>query len=115
MDPKTGEVLALVSSPSYDPELLVGRVRNTNYRMLQKDSLVPLFDRALQAQYPPGSIFKLVQSAIALQEGVITLNTGFPCNKALVGCHNHPNARNIEEAVQMSCNPYFYQVFKREV
>lgn len=115
LDPRTGEVLALVSSPSYDPELLVGRVRNTNYRTLQQDSLVPLFDRALQAQYPPGSIFKLVQAAIALQEGVITLNTGFPCNKALVGCHNHPNARNVEEAVQMSCNPYFYQVFKREI
>lgn len=115
LDPKTGEVIALVSSPTYDPELLVGRVRNTNYRILQQDSLNPLFDRALQAQYPPGSIFKLVQASIALQEGVINLNTGFPCNKALVGCHNHPNARNVEEAVQMSCNPYFYQVFKREI
>ncbi|MCI1752231.1 MAG: penicillin-binding protein 2 [Flavobacteriales bacterium] len=115
LDPKTGEVIALVSSPAYDPELLVGRVRSKNYRALQQDSLNPLFDRALQAQYPPGSIFKLVQSAIALQEGVITLNTGFPCNKALVGCHNHPNARTIQEAVQMSCNPYFYQVFKREI
>jgi penicillin-binding protein 2 len=115
LDPRTGEVLALVSSPTYDPELLVGRVRNTNYRKLQQDSLTPLFDRALQAQYPPGSIFKLPQAAIALQEGVINLNTGFACNKALVGCHNHPNARTVEEAVQMSCNPYFYQVFKREI
>ncbi|MGV9012672.1 MAG: penicillin-binding protein 2 [Flavobacteriales bacterium] len=115
LDPKTGEVIALVSSPNYDPELLVGRVRSKNYRALQQDSLNPLFDRALQAQYPPGSIFKLVQAAIALQEGVITLNTGFPCNKALVGCHNHPSARTIQEAVQMSCNPYFYQVFKREI
>lgn len=115
LDPKTGEVIALVSSPSYDPELLVGRVRNTNYRKLQQDPLNPLFDRALQAQYPPGSIFKLVQTAVALQEGVITVGTGFPCNKALVGCHNHSSARNVEEAVQMSCNPYFYQVFKREI
>jgi penicillin-binding protein 2 len=115
LDPRTGEVITLVSSPSYDPELLVGRVRSRNYRALQQDSLNPLFDRALQAQYPPGSIFKLLQAGIALQEGVINLNTGFPCNKALVGCHNHPNARNVEEAVQMSCNPYFYQVFKREI
>lgn len=115
LDPKTGEVIALVSSPGYDPELLVGRVRGENYKKLQQDPLNPLFDRALQAQYPPGSIFKLVQAATALQEGVITLNTGFACNKALVGCHNHPSARNVEEAVQMSCNPYFYQVFKREI
>lgn len=115
LDPKTGGIIALVSSPTYDPELLVGRVRNTNYRILQKDSLVPLFDRALQAQYPPGSIFKIVQSLTALQEGVITPNTGFVCNKALVGCHNHPNAMDVEHAIQYSCNPYFYQVFRRLV
>ncbi|MBK9174771.1 MAG: hypothetical protein IPM46_00230 [Flavobacteriales bacterium] len=69
LDPKTGEVLCLVSSPAYDPELLVGRVRNANYAALQHDSIKPLFDRALQAQYPPGSIFKIVQSLIALDEG----------------------------------------------
>ncbi|MBK9175070.1 MAG: penicillin-binding protein 2 [Flavobacteriales bacterium] len=115
LDPKTGEVLCLVSSPTYDPELLVGRVRNTNYGMLQRDSIKPLFDRALQAQYPPGSIFKIVQSLIALDEGVITTHTGFPCNKSLVGCHNHPNAGSIEQAIQFSCNPYFYQVFHRIV
>jgi penicillin-binding protein 2 len=113
LDPKTGEILCLVSSPSYDPELLVGRVRNTNYVELQRDSLKPLFDRALQAQYPPGSIYKIVQSLIALQQGVITPNTGFPCNKSLVGCHNHPHAGDIQSAIQYSCNPYFYQVFKR--
>ncbi|MEO8734224.1 MAG: penicillin-binding protein 2 [Flavobacteriales bacterium] len=115
LDPKTGEVIALVSSPNFDPELLVGRVRNTNYRMLQQDSLNPLFDRALQAQYPPGSIFKLAQAAIALQEGVITEHTGFPCNHALVGCHNHPSATTIEDGIKFSCNPYFYQVFKHEI
>nr|MBP7409793.1 penicillin-binding protein 2 [Flavobacteriales bacterium] len=115
LDPKTGEVLCLVSSPTYDPELLVGRVRNTNYRVLQNDPIKPLFDRALQAQYPPGSIFKIVQSLIALDEGVITTGTGFACNKNLVGCHNHPNASTIEEAIQYSCNPYFYNVFDRIV
>ena len=115
LDPKTGEVLCLVSSPTYDPELLVGRVRNTNYGILQRDPIKPLFDRALQAQYPPGSIFKIVQSLIALDEGVITTNTSFPCNKNLVGCHNHPTAASIEQAIQFSCNPYYYNVFDRIV
>lgn len=115
LDPKTGEVLCLVSSPTYDPELLVGRVRNKNYGVLQRDPIKPLFDRALQAQYPPGSIFKIAQALIALDEGVITTETGFPCNKSLVGCHNHPNAGDIRQAIQMSCNPYFHQVFKRIV
>jgi len=115
LDPKTGEVLCLVSSPSYDPELLVGRVRNTNYGILQRDSIKPLFDRALQAQYPPGSIFKLVQSLVALDEGVISVNTSFPCNKNLVGCHAHPTAGSIEQAIQYSCNPYYYNVFDRMV
>lgn len=115
LDPKTGEVLCLVSSPAYDPELLVGRVRNTNYGILQRDSIKPLFDRALQAQYPPGSIFKLVQSLVALDEGVINVNTSFACNKSLVGCHNHPTATSIEQAIQFSCNPYFYHVFDRIV
>jgi penicillin-binding protein 2 len=115
LDPKTGEVICLVSSPTYDPELLVGRVRNTNYGMLQRDPIKPLFDRALQAQYPPGSIFKIVQSLIALELGAITTTTGFPCNKSQVGCHPHPGAGDIIHAIQYSCNPYFYMVFKRMV
>lgn len=115
IDPRNGEVICLVSSPTYDPELLVGRVRNTNYGILQRDPIKPLFDRALQAQYPPGSIYKIVQSLIALDEGVIDVNTGFPCTKSLVGCHDHPGAGDIIRAIQYSCNPYFYQVFKRMV
>jgi penicillin-binding protein 2 len=115
LDPKTGEVLCLVSSPTYDPELLVGRVRNTNYGVLQRDPIKPLFDRALQAQYPPGSIFKIMQSLIALEVEAIQPNTGFPCNRSLVGCHNHPTATDIEKAIQFSCNPYYYMVFKRLV
>ena len=115
LDPRTGEVLCLVSSPAYDPELLVGRVRNTNYGILQRDSIKPLFDRALQAQYPPGSIFKIVQSLIALDEGVIDLHTGFACNRSLVGCHNHPPASDVVRAIQYSCNPYYHQVFRRLV
>ncbi len=71
IEPSTGEILALVSSPSFDPGLLVGRQRTRNYRALQNDTLRPLFNRALMAQYPPGSVFKLVSTLIALQEGVI--------------------------------------------
>ena len=115
LDPKTGEVLCLISSPTYDPELLVGRVRNTNYGVLQRDPIKPLFDRALQAQYPPGSIFKIMQSLIALEVEAIQPTTSFPCNKSLVGCHNHPTATDIEKAIQFSCNPYYYMVFKRLV
>ncbi len=113
IEPKTGEILAYISSPTYDPNMLVGRKRSKNYSILSQDSLKPLFNRAIAAKYPPGSIFKLVQSLIALQLGVITPETGFPCNKSLVGCHDHPDAGCIRDAVKMSCNPYFYQVFRR--
>ena len=114
IEPATGEILALVSSPAFDPNLLVGRVRTKNYNeLLKNDSLDPLFNRALMAEYPPGSIFKIVQLLIAMQENAITENTGFSCNKALVGCHNHPAPSNAKRAIQYSCNPYFYNVFKR--
>lgn len=109
IEPSTGEILAMVSSPSFDPNLLVGR-RNiqTNYRKLYQDSLKPFYPRPLAAEYPPGSIFKIVQALVGLQEEVITDNAYFPCNRSLVGCHNHPPARGIAKALQYSCNPYFY-------
>lgn len=113
IDPKTGEILAMISSPAYDPNLLVGRDRAKNYRALSlNDSLNPLFNRALMAEYPPGSTFKLVQALIGLQEGDISIHSGFPCNKGLVGCHDHPMAHNLKEGIRFSCNPYFYNVFR---
>lgn len=114
IEPSTGEIISMVSAPSYDPNLLVGK-RNisANYPQLARDPNLPLFPRPLQAEYPPGSIFKLVQSLIGMQEGVINANTGFPCDKSLVGCHNHPSARNIAEAIQYSCNPYYYMAVRR--
>ena len=112
IEPKTGEVLALVSAPCYDPNLLVGRVRGENYMKLSNDIAKPLFNRALQAQYPPGSIFKIAQAMIALDLGVITPSTGFVCDK-VIGCHNHPSARSVQEALKMSCNPYFYYTYRR--
>ncbi|MGM0647703.1 MAG: penicillin-binding protein 2 [Bacteroidota bacterium] len=113
IEPSTGEVLAIVSSPTYDPNLLVGRIRSENYNRLQKDSVRPLFNRALMASYPPGSIFKIVQALVGLDLDVIEPSTGFPCNKALVGCHNHPPANSVRDGLKYSCNPYFYRVFKR--
>jgi penicillin-binding protein 2 len=114
IDPTNGEILCMVTAPSYDPNMLVGREKGTNFRRLQlNDSLKPLYNRPIQARYPPGSIFKVVQALVGLQMGVINENTGFPCDKSLVGCHNHPSAGNIYSAVQMSCNPYFYRVTNR--
>jgi penicillin-binding protein 2 len=114
IEPSTGEILCLVSSPTFDPNLLVGRIRSENYSaLIQNDSLNPLFNRALMAAYPPGSIFKIVQSLIGLEDGVLQLNTGFPCNKALVGCHNHASCQSVIAAIQNSCNPYYYRAVQR--
>jgi penicillin-binding protein 2 len=113
IEPSTGEILSLVSAPGYDPNMLVGRAVKKNYPVLSKDTLNPLFNRALMAKYPPGSIFKTVQALIGLEDGVISENTGFSCLKSLVGCHNHPSAGSVSASVKMSCNPYYYQVFKR--
>ena len=112
IEPATGEVLALVSAPTYDPNLLVGRVRGKNYNILSQDISKPLFNRSLMATYPPGSIFKVAQSLIALDLGVISPNTGFACDK-IVGCHGHPNANSVSDAIKMSCNPYFYYTYRR--
>ncbi len=112
IEPSTGEVLTLLSAPCYDPNMLVGRIRGQNFVKLNEDISKPLFNRALQAQYPPGSIFKVAQAMVALHLGVITPNTGFVCDKVL-GCHNHPSARSVAEAIKMSCNPYFYYTYRR--
>ena len=115
IEPSTGEVLCFVSAPYYDPNLLVGRVRGKNYKALAEDISKPLFNRVLMAEYPPGSIFKIAQALIALDTGVIQPNSGFVCDKSLVGCHGHPSATNVRDAIKMSCNPYFYRVFQRVV
>lgn len=114
IEPATGEILAMVSAPSFDPNLMVGRKNiNENYSKLVLDEGKPLYPRPLAAEYPPGSIFKLLQSLIGLQEGVITPNSGFPCTKSMVGCHNHPGAGNLPDGIKYSCNPYFYYVMRR--
>jgi penicillin-binding protein 2 len=116
IEPKTGEVLTLVSSPNYDPELLVGRIRSENYSKLLADTLVqPLFNRALMASYPPGSTFKPVNGLIGLQEGVISAETLFGCNHGylFVACHSHASPLDLVGAIQNSCNSYFCQTFRR--
>ncbi len=113
MEPSTGEMLAMISSPVYDPNLLVGRVRSRNYTILQNDTSLPMFNRTLMAQYPPGSIFKLIQALIALQDKVAIPSTMFTCNKNLVNCHNHPYPLDLSGSIKNSCNPYYYMLFKR--
>jgi penicillin-binding protein 2 len=113
IEPSTGEILAMISAPTYDPNLLVGRHLGNNYGKLQEDTLLPLQNRSMNSAYMPGSIFKTVMALIALQEGVVTENASFPCNKELAGCHDHPMAQNISDGVKFSCNPYFIQLTRR--
>ncbi|HTX87922.1 MAG TPA: penicillin-binding protein 2 [Bacteroidales bacterium] len=120
IEPSTGEILCMVSSPSYDPNLMVGRERKYNYEKLAEDTiLVPLFNRALMAMYPPGSTFKPVEALIGQQLGVLTPETRYPCNGGfplgngkMVGCHPHPSPLDLEGAIQISCNSYFCRVFR---
>jgi penicillin-binding protein 2 len=118
IEPSTGEILSLVSAPTYNPDLLVGRVRSQNYRMLANDTLKPLFNRALMAHYPPGSIFKIVSGAIALQEGIITENTRYSCpgfysaGRLTVRCRHHVSPAALPTALQVSCNTYFAHIFR---
>lgn len=116
IEPTTGEVLSMVSAPTFDPNLLTGEGTEVakNYLMLSKDPTKPLYNRALQAAYPPGSTFKIVQALIGLQDGVLdTAHTSFGCSKELVNCHNHPSPLNIHGSIQHSCNPFYYKSFIR--
>lgn len=115
IEPATGEILAMVSSPTYDPNLLVGRNRGSNYGLLQNDSLLPLYNRAIKGTYRPGSIFKMVQALIALDEDKITPQTRITCNRNLIGCHGPHTYDDLEGAIIHSCNPYFRGVMQRMV
>lgn len=123
IEPSTGEILALVTSPSYDPSLLVGRVRAQNYKQLLLDSLKPLFNRALMAYYPPGSTFKIINGLIAKQEGVLTNQMlyscihGWPPGRGHPACeahsaHLHPTPLDFIGSIQYSCNSYYSYVFR---
>lgn len=113
IEPATGEILALVSSPTYDPSVLVGRERGKNYAKLTRDPANPLFDRAIMAMYPPGSTFKPTQGLIFLEEGIITPETNYPCTGGFVvgglrvGCHAHPSPLPLIPSLATSCNAYY--------
>ena len=121
IEPKTGEILALVSAPTYDPALLVGRQRSKNYTALYYDSIAkPLYDRGLQAEYPPGSPFKIVTGLIGLQEEVIDEKTTFYCNHGFnfgrfMGCHCGLHTLQLNNGIYKSCNSYFGNVYKRTI
>ncbi len=116
IDPSTGEILCFVSSPAYDPNLLVGRVRSENFQRLNADPVKPLINRAISGQYPPGSTFKMANDMIGLQEGVITPETKFSCAGVVstpIKCtHSHQSPLNVYTAIEQSCNPFHFQVFR---
>ena len=120
IEPQTGEILALVSAPNYDPNALVGRYRSRNYSLLYTDSInKPLYDRGILAEYPPGSPFKVLNALIALQEGVITPATQFTCidgyhlGRLHVGCHCKAGTLDLRQSISKSCNNYHCQILKK--
>jgi penicillin-binding protein 2 len=118
IEPSTGEILTMVSSPTYDPNLLVGRLKKKNYPKMVRDTLKPLYNRATMAKYPPGSTFKLLNGLIGLHEGVITENTTFGCSRGFhfggltVGFNPHASPVNLKFSITTSCNAYYCNVFK---
>lgn len=118
IEPSTGEILVMASSPTYDPDELVGRQRGNHYMKLQNNKRQPLFNRAVKAKYPPGSTFKLVQGLIGQQEGVLRPSNAYSCNMGYrvgrihQGCHAHASPLDLRGAVAQSCNAYFCYVFR---
>lgn len=123
IDPQTGGVLAMVSSPTFDPNLLTGSFRTRNFGKLFADTTKPLFNRAMQATYPPGSAMKPLTALVALDEGVITPSFGYPCYGGYAACghyirctHKNPgHASNLRLAIANSCNAYFVHLYRMEV
>jgi penicillin-binding protein 2 len=121
IEPSTGEILTMVSAPSYNPNELVGRQRSKNFTKLYNDSIAkPLYDRGLLAQYAPGSPFKILNALVGLQENVVTTDDRFICrmgyyygSRKLTGCHSHANPVNMNIGIYESCNAYFANVYKR--
>lgn len=121
IEPSTGEILLKVSSPGYDPQLMIGLERGKNYKKLQDDPNVPLFDRTVGGAYPPGSTFKTLQALYGLKEKVITPESRFECfgkaktsfGSLRMGCHSHVSPLDLRSAIQHSCNPYFVNVWRR--
>ncbi len=116
IEPSSGEILAFLSSPTYDPNLLTGRVRGKNFSELSKDPVKPLLNRAMMGQYPPGSTFKMVNDLVGLQEGVLNTRTHYTCQgpgSSPIRCtHHHQSPLDVYIAIQQSCNPFHWQVYR---
>jgi len=123
LEPATGEILALVAGPNYDPSLLVGRERSKNYTKLWYDTISkPLFDRVLSGEYPPGSPFKTLTALIGLQEGIIDTQERISCRggynyggKKPLGCHHHRSPLALVSGIANSCNSFFATVYRRTI
>jgi penicillin-binding protein 2 len=123
IEPKTGEILALVTAPSYNPSILVGRKRSKNYTQLYRDSIAkPLYDRGLLAEYPPGSPFKILTGLVALQEGVINEQTGVACHHGFsyargrfMRCHCHGGMLQLHRGIYESCNAFFGTAYMKTI
>ncbi|REJ85303.1 MAG: penicillin-binding protein 2 [Bacteroidetes bacterium] len=121
IEPSTGEILCMVSSPSYDPNLLVGRERTKNYLALLKNPYKPLFNRAQMALYPPGSTFKLVMALIGQQNQLLSRETRYPCiggyppGGGKPKCHPHPSMLDLKASIAHSCNSYYTYIFRNVI
>lgn len=122
IEPATGEILALVSRPGYDPNVLNGRERGENFKMLKSDTLKPMFNRAVTAWYIPGSLFKTVVALVGLEEGSIKPNTYYKCGgsykvgRMRLNCsHGHKSCGSVMSALEQSCNPWFWQAFRSTI
>jgi penicillin-binding protein 2 len=123
IEPATGEILAMITAPNYDPADLVGRKRSANFTKLYYDSIArPLYDRALLAEYPPGSPFKVVNALIGLQEGIVSTHERFSCHGGYfygrgrkMGCHPHASPLDMVPGIAQSCNAYFANVYRRTI
>ncbi|QTY26783.1 penicillin-binding protein 2 [Flavobacterium sp. CS20] len=119
IEPQSGEILTLITEPTYEPSFLIGRKRSRNYTKLYYDTITkPLYNRALQAQYAPGSPFKVLTGLIALQEGAVDIKDSYTCyggfqyaRGKVLGCHHHPNPINMITGIAHSCNSYFSRIY----
>ena len=123
IEPSSGEILTMVSAPSYNPNILVGRQRSVNFNRLVRDTIAkPLYDRSLLAQYPPGSPFKVLNALIGLQENVTSTTETYPCRmgyyyngRKLTGCHHHSSPVNMNSGIYHSCNAYFVNLYRKTI
>lgn len=115
IEPESGEILVMISAPSYDPNLLTGEGRQVtrNYMNLLVDPHKPLFNRAYMSPYPPGSTYKTIMALIGLQDGTLdSVHTSYPCIQDVVKCHRHPSPLNLHGSIQHSCNPFYLRAFR---